>query len=91
MLKVNFVIYGVWSILKAAQISQEAEVSSNKEVLKTSLERVIDKTLEEENLQISEENKDESDSVCTGCCIEKYNNFMIQCTKCTGWLHCSCT
>ena len=48
-------------------ISQEAELNSSKEILTTSLKRAIDKTSDEENLETLEENKDESDSVCTDC------------------------
>ena len=71
---------------EAICISQEAELNSSEEILK----RAIDKTSDEENIQALEENKDESNSVCTDF-IEKDNNFMIQCIKCTGWLHYLCT
>lgn len=46
-------------------ISQEADLNYSKEIFTKCLERATDKTSQEESIQVLEESKDESDSVCT--------------------------
>ena len=59
-------------------ISQEAELNYCKEILTKCPERATDKTSEDKNIQVSEENKDESDSVCTYWKRQQMHNTVYQ-------------